>query len=247
MFKMCTSAKLPFFLVIRAINLSPGRALSQSTTKPVSTVLQTPFPLKARLSQSISSLCPFLGKTKTFFWGFMSPLTVSWLVSSEEEGNWRGATPPSATSAADVDADAADMRGLRFTAAWQGAGVKEEKGFAKKRKRGRVRVGHCTNTIASQPASSLSVLSLCISVCFVEHRVCAEYISFVFSSISSSSSSSSVFYIWKCSLFCLDLQKWPFFPTPIFTLLLLESFFEWHLGHNSLLLLESFSKWHLGT
>ena len=95
----------------------------------------------------------------------------------------------------DVDADAADMRGLRFTAAWQGAGVKEEKGFAKKRKRGRVRVGHCTNTIASQPASSLSVLSLCISVCFVEHRVCAEYISFVFSSISSSSSSSSVFYI----------------------------------------------------
>lgn len=60
--KSITSAKPRFFFTIRARSRSPGKALSQSTTNPVSTTLHTPLPLYARLSHTSSMSWPFFGK-----------------------------------------------------------------------------------------------------------------------------------------------------------------------------------------
>lgn len=58
---------------------SPGRARSHMTTKPVSDTLHKPFPVKARLSQTSSNVCPLFGKNDAFF--LFSLLALSTAVS----------------------------------------------------------------------------------------------------------------------------------------------------------------------
>lgn len=58
---------------------SPGRARSHMTTKPVSDTLHKPFPVKARLSQTSSNVCPLFGKNDAFF--LFSLLVLSTVVS----------------------------------------------------------------------------------------------------------------------------------------------------------------------